>query len=68
MDRGPFSEIWTKARATPHNSIFHYFVDMFYVFKKSAEIGVRAKTMCSLKFGSTKNKKTKKNDNSGDDV
>ena len=22
LDRGPFSEIWTKARATPHNSIF----------------------------------------------
>ena len=21
LDRGPFSEIWTKARATPHNSI-----------------------------------------------
>ena len=25
MDRGPFSEIWTKARATPHNTIFSLF-------------------------------------------
>ena len=22
LDRGPLSEIWTKAQATPHNSIF----------------------------------------------
>ena len=35
LDRGPFSEIWTKARATPQNSIFHYLVDMCYdVLKK----------------------------------
>ena len=28
---GPFSEFWTKARATPHNSIFFYYlVDMCY--------------------------------------
>ena len=30
LDRGPFSEIWTKAWATPHDSIFHYLVDMCY--------------------------------------
>ena len=31
MDRRPFLEIWTKARATPHNSIFH-FVCIFIEF------------------------------------
>ena len=25
LDCGPFSEIWTKARTTPHNSIFPFF-------------------------------------------
>ena len=46
----------------------HYLVDMGKdVFKKSAEIDVRARKMCSLKCGSTENKKPKENDNSGDD-
>jgi len=54
LDRGPFSEIWTKARATPHNSIFHYLVDMcYYVLKKALRL------TCE-KFGSTENKKSKK--------
>ena len=25
LDRRPFLEIWTKVRATPHNSIFHFY-------------------------------------------
>ena len=29
---GSFSEIWTKARATPQNSIFHFFFGIFIEF------------------------------------
>ena len=36
-------------------------------FLKSDEIDVRARKMCSQKFGSTENKKPQ-TDNSGDDV
>jgi len=38
------------------------------MFEKSAEMDVRARKMCSLKFGGTENKRPKENDNCGDDV
>ena len=30
FNHGPFSEIWTKVRATPHNSIFLFFFLHFH--------------------------------------
>ena len=38
------------------------------MFLKSAEIDVRARKMCSLKFASPENKNQRTSDNSGDDV
>ena len=32
FNHGPFSEIWTKVRATPHNSIFLFFFCIFIEF------------------------------------
>ena len=61
LDRGPFSEIRTKARATPHHSIFS--LSCRYVlwrFKENAKIDVRARKMWSLKFDTAENKKPKK--------
>ena len=59
LDRGPF--FWTKARATPHCSIFSLSCRyVLWFFFKSSKIDVRAKMMCSLKFGTKENKKPKK--------
>jgi len=51
LDRGPFSEIWTKAWATPHNSIFSsfcIFIEFLGCYSVSvSELGTFAGCSCS---------------------